>query len=120
MHLQEKVHYLTLTYGVNVIWIAAQYLLHHVTYAPTKFEVATSNSLGEDAFTRKYIFVVKVKTKHYIMWPMYLQSLKLLRPTGYEMRLQENIWPWHETSPSTLYIIWAMHLQSLKLFWPAV
>ena len=34
----------------------AQYPLHHVTYAPAKFEVATSNNLGEDAFTRKTLF----------------------------------------------------------------
>ena len=27
----------------------------HMTFAPAKFEVAMSNSLGEDAFTRKYI-----------------------------------------------------------------
>ena len=33
----------------------AQYPLHHVTYAATKFEVATSNHLGGDTFTRKYI-----------------------------------------------------------------
>ena len=26
-----------------------------MTFAPAKFEVATSNSLGEDAFTRKYV-----------------------------------------------------------------
>ena len=31
----------------------AQYPLHHVTYAPAKFEVAMSNGLGADAFTRK-------------------------------------------------------------------
>ena len=30
----------------------AQYPLHHVTYSPTKFEVATSNGLGGDTFTR--------------------------------------------------------------------
>ena len=34
--------------------ICAQYPLHHVTYAPAKFEIATSNGLG-NAFTRKYI-----------------------------------------------------------------
>ena len=28
---------------------------NHMTFVPAKFEVATSNSLGEDAFTRKYI-----------------------------------------------------------------
>ena len=29
--------------GAKVIQNVAQYLLHHVTYAPAKFEVATSN-----------------------------------------------------------------------------
>ena len=33
----------------------AQHPLHHVTYAPAKFEVAKFNGLG-DAFTRKYSF----------------------------------------------------------------
>ena len=27
---------------------------NHMTFAPAKFEIAMSNSLGEDAFTRKY------------------------------------------------------------------
>ena len=27
---------------------------NHMTFTPAKFEIATSNSLGEDAFTRKY------------------------------------------------------------------
>ena len=40
--------------GVKVTQNVAQYPLHHVTYAPAKFEVATSNSLG-DPFTRKHI-----------------------------------------------------------------
>ena len=35
----------------------AQYPLPHVTYAPAKFEVAISNSLGEDAFTKKNIIL---------------------------------------------------------------
>ena len=30
-------------------------MLPHVTYAPANFEVAMSNGLGEDAFTRNYI-----------------------------------------------------------------
>ena len=47
MHLQEKIFDLTLT--------IAQYPLHHVTYAPAKFHVATSHGNREDAFTRKYI-----------------------------------------------------------------
>ena len=33
----------------------AQFPLHHVTYSSTMFEVTTSNGLGGDAFTRKYI-----------------------------------------------------------------
>ena len=33
----------------------AQYPLHHVTYAPAKFIVAMSYTLGGDKFTRKYI-----------------------------------------------------------------
>ena len=39
----------------NSLYVA-QYPLHHVTFAATKFEVATSNSLG-DTFTRKYIIL---------------------------------------------------------------
>ena len=38
--------------GVKVTQIVAQYPLQHVTYAATKFEVATSNGLGGDTFTR--------------------------------------------------------------------
>ena len=41
--------------GVTVTQNVTQYPLHHVTYSDTKFEVATSNSLGGGAFTRKYI-----------------------------------------------------------------
>ena len=38
--------------GVKVTRNVTQYPLHHVIYAPTKFEVTTSNGLGEDTFTR--------------------------------------------------------------------
>ena len=53
MHLQ-KMHYLTfdLDLGVKVTQNVAQYPLHHETYAATKFEVAMSNGLGGDTFTR--------------------------------------------------------------------
>ena len=37
---------------VKVTQNVAQYPLHHVTYLTTKFEVATSNGLGGDIFTR--------------------------------------------------------------------
>ena len=35
--------------GVMVTQYVAQFFLHHMTYAPAKFEVATSNSLRGDA-----------------------------------------------------------------------
>ena len=37
----------------KIISNVAHYPLHHVTYEPVKFEVAMSNSLGEESFTRK-------------------------------------------------------------------
>ena len=43
------------TFDLGVTQNVAQYPLHHVSYAPAKFEVAMSNGLGEYAFTRKYI-----------------------------------------------------------------
>ena len=54
MYLHENTLF-DLDFGVKVAQNIAQYSLHHVTYASAKFEVATSNSLGGDAFTRKYI-----------------------------------------------------------------
>ena len=75
MHLQENTLY---DLDLGVTQNVAQYPLHHVTYAPTKFEVATSNSLVGDAFTIKYI-----------IYPLTLT----LRSRS------------HETSPSTLFIM---------------
>ena len=49
MHLQENTLFdLDLKVTQNV----AKYPLHHVTYAPAKFEVATTNSSGGDTITR--------------------------------------------------------------------
>ena len=41
--------------GVKVTQNVAHYSLHLVTYTATTFEVATSNGLGGDTFTIKYI-----------------------------------------------------------------
>ena len=49
-HLQ-KVHYMTLT---KVTQNVVKCPPNHMTFAPTKFEIATSNSSGGDAFKRKY------------------------------------------------------------------
>ena len=51
MHLNENTLF---DLGVKVTQDVAQYPLHNVTYSDTKFEVATSNGLGGDAFTSKY------------------------------------------------------------------
>ena len=51
MHLQENTFF-DLDLGVKVTRNVTQYPLHHVIYAPTKFEVAMSNGLGEDTITR--------------------------------------------------------------------
>ena len=52
--IYKKIHYLTfdLDLGVKVTQNVTQYPLHHVIYAPTKFQGATSNGLGEDTITR--------------------------------------------------------------------
>ena len=53
MYLQEnKLFDFDLDLGVKVTSNVAQYPLHYVTYSATKFEVATSNGLGGDTFTR--------------------------------------------------------------------
>ena len=57
--IYKKVYYLTLTFTLNV----AQCPLHHVTYAPTEFEVTTSKALGGVAFTRNSIFDLDLGVK---------------------------------------------------------
>ena len=64
--IYKKIHYLTSELGVKVKQNVAKYPLHRVTYSGTKFDVATSNSLGGDAFTKKYI-----------IWPLNLALLCL-------------------------------------------
>ena len=43
---------LTSTLGEGQTLNVVQYPLHHMTYAPLKFEVDMSNGLGGNAFTR--------------------------------------------------------------------
>ena len=54
--IYKKIHYMTFDLGVKVMQNIAQYPLHHVSYAATKFEVATSKRLRGDTFTRKSLF----------------------------------------------------------------
>ena len=54
MHLEENTLFV-LDLRVKVTQNIAQYPPYHVTYAPVKIEVATSNGLEGYAFTRKWI-----------------------------------------------------------------
>ena len=61
-----------------------QSMVNHLdlTKASAKFEIATSNGLGGDAFTIKYIISpLNLPNILYIILSMHLQSLKLLCPT---------------------------------------
>ena len=59
----------------------AQYPLHHVTYAPLKFEVAMSNGLGGDASLRNTFFKPFALT----LYPLHHEAhAQLLRPAVYE------------------------------------
>ena len=53
MHLQENTLN-DLDRQVKVIQNVAQCPLHHVTYAPTEFELTMSKALGGEASTRKF------------------------------------------------------------------
>ena len=103
-----------------------------MTFAPAKFEVATSNSLGEDAFTRKYIIwpwpsgqghtkCCPVPSSScdlctYRAWSYYVKSFR--RRSIYK-KIQSLTLTLgsrsHKMLPSTLYIVWPIQLQSLKL-----
>ena len=128
MHLQENTLF-DLDLVVKVTWNVAQCPLHHVTYAPTEFEVTTSNGLGVVTFTRKYIIWPLTLTlgSHkmlpstlFIMWPIQLQFEVATSNSlgGDKFTRKYIISPWvrsHGMLPSTLYIMWPIQLQSLKL-----
>ena len=66
--VKEKIHLqintlFDLDLGVKVTLNVAQCPQHHVTYAPTEFEVTTSKGLGVGAFTRKIIFDLDLGVK---------------------------------------------------------
>ena len=97
-----------------------------MTYAPAKFEAAMSNGLEGNAFARNIWWSIAI----FIMWPMYLQSLKLLRP-WLRRCITKKIYYLtltprsrgsrsHKMLPSTLDFIWPMHQHSLMLLHPMV
>ena len=50
--MYKIIHYFTFDLRVKVTRKVTEYPLHHVTYLATMFEVARSNGLGGDTFTR--------------------------------------------------------------------
>ena len=61
---------MTLTLGHGQTPNVAQYILHHMTYAPAKFVATMSNGLGGNAFTIPTEVKVTWSIALYIMWPM--------------------------------------------------
>ena len=61
---------LTLTLGQGQTQNVAHNPLHHMVYVPAKFEVAMSNSLGGNAFTRNIWFdhYIKHCPLHYVTY----------------------------------------------------
>ena len=55
MYLHENTFF-DLDLWVKVTQDFSKYPLHHVTYSDKKFEVATSDCLGGDAFTKNTFF----------------------------------------------------------------
>ena len=131
MHLQENTLY-DLDLVVKVTQNVVQYPLNHMTYAPAKFEVATSNSLGEDGFTRKYIIwpwpwcqghtnCCPVAYTSYDLctcklWSCYVQWFR--RRRIYKKIHYLTLTPRsrsHEVLPSTLYIMWPMRMAKFEV-----
>ena len=62
MHLQENTLY-DLDLVVKVTQNVVQCPPNHMTYAPAKFEVATSNSLGEDNLQKSKLYDLDLGVK---------------------------------------------------------
>ena len=59
--------------------------LHHVTYAPAKFEVSTSSGLG-DVFTKKYIIKITQKVAQYLS-----SYYDLCAPAKFEVAMSNSL-----------------------------
>ena len=132
MDLQERTFY---DLEVKVTQNVAQYHPHHVTYAPANFEVAMSNGLGEDAFTRKYIIWPRLQgqghmkcclvpsTSCYLcickIWSCYFQKFmrrcvcKKIHYLTFDLGLGVKV-TWNVISIP--YIRWSMHVQGWSCY----
>ena len=85
-----------------------------------KFWSCYVQSLRRKCIYKKYL-IVTWSIALYIMWPMCLQSLKLLQPMVKERHLQENTLfnlRSYEMLPSTLDIMWPMYQQNWCCYIP--
>ena len=135
MHLQESTLF-DLDLQVNVTLNVAQCPLHHVTYAPTEFEVTTSKALGGEAFTRKFniwpltLTLGSMSHKccpdplHHVTYPATKFEVAWSNRLGGDTFTRKYIiWSLtltlgsrsHKMLPSNLNIMWPFQLQSLKL-----
>ena len=145
--IYKKVHHFTfdIDFRSGTTQNVAQYPLHHMTYAPSKFEVAMSNGLGGNAFTRNTWFDLNPRSRSHEALPSTLCDLCTCKVWSYYgQRLRRCIkkihWDQGHTKccpvPSTschlciskvrccyvwrlrrrcICIMWPNHLQSLKL-----
>ena len=71
IHLQENTLF---DLDLVVIRNVTQYPLHHVTYSPTKFEVATSYGIGGDTFTRNVTAGRRTDFYTKLIYPFFLKK----------------------------------------------
>ena len=55
-----------------------EFPLNYVTYAPASCEVATSNGLGRDVFTRKYMYIILPLTSRSMSHEMIISTLCIM------------------------------------------
>ena len=110
-----------------------QYPLPHVTYAPTKLEVAMSRGWGGETYIRKCIiwplalalgsrwhkaYPVPCTLCDLHTWKNYFGNVLWFRRRNIYKDTWLDLWPWPchmEHCPVPFCIIWHMHLQILKL-----
>ena len=68
----KKIQHLALALGSNVTFDVAQCPLYHMTCAPANFEVAASNSVGDDAFYIKIDYLTfDLVARKVVQYPKY-------------------------------------------------
>ena len=107
-----------LDHGIKVAWNIAQYPLHHLSYAPAKFEVDRRHCIYKKV---QYLtFDSNICLYHVTYAPA---NFEVATSKDWEDALTGKCITWpltlgsrsHNISPSTIYIMWPKEQQSLKL-----